>query len=103
MPKQIDDVYIQRRVITYVACHLGTEVEHTMKGSKTRTRLNSVLIEARAAVCPKKDDNSDRGSKCEKDKNVISLDVIVRVVDDDTKKKKKKKTTTLKCELPDCV
>jgi len=52
MPKHIDDVYIQRRVITYVACHLGTEVEHTMKGSKTRTRLNSVLIEARAAVCP---------------------------------------------------
>jgi len=50
-----------------------------------------------------KDDNSDKGSKYEKDKNVISLDVIVRVVDDDTKKKKKKKTTTLKCELPDCV
>ena len=52
MPKYIDDVYIQRRVITYIACQLGEEVVHTMKGSKSRTRLNSVIIEARAAVCP---------------------------------------------------
>ena len=51
MPKLIDDVYIQRRVITYITCHLGAEVEHTMKGFKTRTQLKFVLIEVRVAVC----------------------------------------------------
>ena len=52
MPKHIDNVYIQRRVITYIACHLDAEVEHTTKESKTRTQLNSVLIDVRADVCP---------------------------------------------------
>ena len=52
MPKYIDDIYIQRKVIIYIACQLGIEIVHTMKGSKTRTQVNYVLIEARAAVCP---------------------------------------------------
>ena len=33
----------------------------------------------------------DKGSECEKDKKLLLLDVIVRVIDNDTKKKKKKK------------
>jgi len=33
----------------------------------------------------------DKGSECEKDKKIILLDAIVRVIDNDTKKKKKKK------------
>ena len=52
MPKHIDDVYIQRRAISFIACDLGEEMVYTMRGSKRRTRLSSVLIAAKNAVCP---------------------------------------------------
>ena len=52
MPKHIDDVYIQRRAISFIACDLGEEMVYTMRGSKRKTRLTSVLITEKNSVCP---------------------------------------------------
>ena len=51
MPQYIDDVYIQKRCIAYIACKLGEDMVYTAKGSKRKTRLTALSIEARNAIC----------------------------------------------------
>ena len=52
MPRYIDDIYIQRRVVTFVACELGEDAADTYKGSGSRTRLEPLLKQAKKAICP---------------------------------------------------
>ena len=52
MPKHIDDVYIQRRTINFIAWDFGGEMVYTMRGSKRKARLTYVLIAAKNDVCP---------------------------------------------------
>ena len=60
MPQYIDDVYIQKRCIAYIACKLGEDMVYTAKGSKRKTRLNAVSIEARNAICGTVNDRTVR-------------------------------------------
>jgi len=52
MPRHIDDVHLQQTVIKYIAHHLGEEAFFCFEGCQLKTKLESVLRDAKRLIVP---------------------------------------------------